>query len=120
MSDGSHRDDIQRGSLAFLASDRPEGAVIARMAMGCNLTTGLPEDQSSCPSELAGMLASGATGDRGVDEQASLASAPTSSMTTCGSAKKAGKKIFFCSCQYAEPLSRSIRCGGCGWQFRMG
>ena len=56
VSDGSYRDDIQRGSAAFIVSERPEGAVTASMAIGCNLTTGLPEDQSSYRSKLTGIL----------------------------------------------------------------
>ena len=55
VSDGSCKDDLQRGSLAFVMVPQPNRALLAHKAVGCNLTTGLPEDQSSCWSELVGI-----------------------------------------------------------------
>ena len=57
ISDGSFDPVLQRGSSAFLLSPKVEENAEASWISGGNLTTGLPSDQSSYRSELAGAIA---------------------------------------------------------------
>ena len=50
IGDGSCKGNLQQGSLAFVVLPQPTRALLVHKAVGCNLTTGLPEDQSSCQS----------------------------------------------------------------------
>ena len=56
VSDGSYNPVSHQGSWAFILSSLPDSTGSRSRIIGCNLTTGLPSNQSSFCSELAGIL----------------------------------------------------------------